>query len=476
MNLPTPPSSRLHRVVLVVAIVCLLTTFAAVIFVAAHKYDDKLATAGSLHDGPAVSMNTANTAARTRIAEHFGKLPLSFEMNKGQMDPAVKFLSHGPGYDLFLTGTQAVLRVQRPRALQADNLKQPALANTAPKESEREGTVLRLKLLGANAAPQVEGQEELPGKVHYFTGNDPAKWRRNIPTYRRVHFKDVYPGIDLVYYGNQRELEYDLVVAAGANPKLIRFSVEGADRIRLDHSGRLLLTLQHGEVSLNKPVIYQLTENGSRREVKGAYTVNGNEVRFKLEPFDSSKPLVIDPVLSYSTLLGSGGGDVASGIAVDSQGSAYVTGTTDSTDFPTTSGAFKSKSTRSGVFVTKLDPTGSSLVYSTYLSGENGSSNGFGIAVDSAGNAHVTGTTTGSDFPIVNGLKTTSNFFKTTDAAANWNNQNAGLVGDPRAIAVTPNAPNTIYAATGDGIYRSTDSGAVWAKTPSTGLSGFFFN
>src|SRR5215212_3834500 len=472
MNLPTPPSSRIHRVVLVVAIVCLLTTFAGVIFVAAHKYDDKLPTARSPQDGPAVSMNPA---ARTRIAEHFGKLPLSFEMNKGQIDPAVKFLSHGPGYDLFLTSTQAVLRVQKPRALQADTLKDPALANTAPKESEREGTVLRLKLLGANAAPPVEGQEELPGKVNYFTGNDPAKWRRNIPIYRKVHFKDVYPGIDLVYYGNQRELEYDLVVAGGGNQNLIRFSVEGADRIRLDHSGKLLLTLQHGEVSLNKPVIYQLTENGSRREVKGAYTVNGNEVRFKLEPFDSSKPLVIDPVLSYSTLLGSGGGDVASGIAVDSQGSAYVTGTTDSTDFPTTSGAFKAKSNRNGVFVTKLDPTGSSLVYSTYLSGENGSSNGFGIAVDSAGNAHVTGTTSGSDFPIVNGLKTTSNFFKTTDAAANWNNQNAGLVGDLRAIAVTPNVPNTIYAATGDGIYRSTDSGAVWAKTPSTGLSSFFF-
>src|SRR5215212_10479025 len=224
MNLPTPPSSRIHRVVLVVAIVCLLTTFAGVIFVAAHKYDDKLPTARSPQDGPAVSMNPA---ARTRIAEHFGKLPLSFEMNKGQMDPVVKFHSHGPGYDLFLTGTQAVLRVQRPRALQADNLKQPALANTAPKEAEREGTVLRLKLLGANVAPQVEGQEELPGKVNYFIGNDPAKWRRNIPTYKKAYFKDIYPGIDVVYYGTQRELEYDFVIGPGANPKLIRFSVEG---------------------------------------------------------------------------------------------------------------------------------------------------------------------------------------------------------------------------------------------------------
>src|SRR6185369_14944905 len=206
----------------------------------------------------------------------------------------------------------------------------------------REGSVLRLKMLGANTTPQVEGQDELPGKVNYFVGNDPAKWRRNVPTYRKVYLKDVYPGIDVVYYGKQRELEYDFVVGAGANPKLIRFTVEGADQLRLDKSGRLLLKLKFGEVSLKKPVIYQLDENGSRREVKGTYVINGNEVRFKLEKFDSSKPLVIDPVLSYSTLLGAGSNETAFGIAVDSQGNAYVTGTTDGTTFPTTPGAFRS--------------------------------------------------------------------------------------------------------------------------------------
>ena len=273
----------------------------------------------------------------------------------------------------------------------------------------------------------------------------------------------------MVYYGNQRELEYDFVVAAGANPKLIRFTVEGADQIRLDKAGRLLLNLKHGEVSLNKPVIYQLNENGDRHEVKGAYVIKGNEVRFKLERFDSSKPLIIDPVLSYSTLLGSGNNDQALGIAVDSEGSAYVTGTTEGTTFPTTPGAFKSTSTRSGAFVTKLNPAGSALVYSTYISGE-GTTNGTSIAVDSNGNAHITGTTSARDFPIANGLKTTSNFFKTSDAAATWNNQNAGLVGDVNLIAVAPNAVDTIYAATSDGFYRSTDSGATWTKTPATGL------
>ncbi len=449
-----PPSSRIGRIVLV----ALLATLASVIFVAAHKSENELPPATPQID-----------PAKTRVAGNFAKLPLSFELNKGQIDQSVKFLSHGAGYDLFLTATEAVLRVDKPRAQQPDKSKvSEADANV------REGAVLRLKMLGANATPQVEGQDELPGKVNYFAGNDPAKWRRNIPTYRKVHFTDVYPGIDVLYYGKQRELEYDFVVAAGANPKLIRFTVEGADKLRLDKDGRLLLNVKFGDVSLNKPVIYQLDENGSRREVKGTYVINGNEVRFKLDRFDSSKPLIIDPVLSYSTLLGSSSSDIANGIAVDSQGSAYVTGTTDSTSFPTTAGSFKSTSTRGGAFVTKLDPTGSTLVYSTYLSGSSnnfsGNTSGSAIAVDSAGNAYITGNTSVTDFPIVNGLKTTSNFSKTTDAAVNWSNQNTGLVGDVNFLATGTNAPNTIYAATTDGIYRSTDGGGTWSKTPSAGL------
>jgi Calx-beta domain/Carboxypeptidase regulatory-like domain/Beta-propeller repeat len=456
-----PPPTCTHRVVLILAIVCLLATFTGVILVGAHSDNN---------NSPPSAAADQVTADRTRIAEQFGKLPLSFEINKGQLDGPVKFLSHGAGYDLFLTANEAVLKVQKPPAQPGDKLKGTAAADA----DVREGTVLRLRMLGANATPQVEGQEELPGKIHYFIGNDPAKWRRNIPTYRKAYFKDVYPGIDVVYYGKQRELEYDFVVAAGANPKLIRFTVEGAEQIRLDKSGRLRLNLKHGEVSLNKPVIYQLNENGSRQEVKGAYVIKGNEVRFKLEQFDSSKPLIIDPVLLYSTLLGSGNNDQAFGISVDSQGSAYVTGSTDGTTFPTTAGAFKSTSTRSGAFVTKLDPAGSTLVYSTYISGE-GTTTGTSIAVDSAGNAHITGNTSARDFPIVNGLKTTSNFFKTTDAAVTWNNQNTGLVGDVTAMAVAPNAPNTIYAATSDGIYRSTDAGATWTKVPATGLSSASF-
>lgn len=453
-----PPPTRINRVVLGLGMVCLLATFAGAILVTAQKDDNSLPSPTEVDQ-----LTAAPNETRARVAENFGKLPLSFEINKGQIDKSVKFLAHGTGYDLFLTSTEAVLRLQKPRA-QADK---------AHDTNVREGTILRLKMLGANTTSKAEGQNELPGKVNYFTGNDPANWHRNIPTYKAALFKDVYPGIDVLYYGKQRELEYDFIVAPNANPKLIRFIVEGAEQTRLDRTGTLRLSLKHGEVSLNKPVIYQVDEKGSRREIKGEYVLKGNEVRFKLDQFDSTKQLVIDPVLSYSTLLGSNSNESAVGIAVDAQGSAYVTGSTDSTTFPTTPGSFKSVSTRTGAFVTKLDPTGSSLVYSTYLSGE-GSTNGLGIALDSAGNAHVTGSTSATDFPTVNGIKTTSNFFRTTDAALTWNNQNTGMTGSVSAIAVSPTTPNTIYAFSSTGVYRSTDAGATWTKRLGTSITNQF--
>ena len=337
MSLFPPPFSRINRVVLVIGIVCLVTAFASVIFVAARNDEHSLAT-------PKPVETKADQSTKARVADHFGRLPLSFEVNKGQIEQSIKFLSRGPGYDLFLTANEAVLTLRKPQ--------RPDAADT----KVLEGSVLRLKMIGANSAPQVEGRDELPGKVNYFTGSNPEKWLRNIPTYRKVYYKDVYPGIDVVYYGNQREFEYDFVVAPGANPKVIKFTVEGADKISLDKTGNLLLDLKHGEVRLKKPVIYQLTDEGNRREVKGNYLIKGNEVRFKVQDFDSGKPLVIDPVLSYSTFLGGGGSEHALSIAVDSEGSAYVTGPTNRL-FPTTAGAFKTTSQSGGAFVSKLDPS-----------------------------------------------------------------------------------------------------------------------
>ena len=255
-----------RRTVLVASIALLVMTF--VVLVAANKEDRRAAIATSAE----AIESSAGATVKTKFAERFGMLPLSFERNAGQSDEAVKFLSRGPGYELFLTATEAVLTLQKPHAPQFDEFKRPLPpGKTTPEANVREGSVLRLKMIGANPSPQVEGQDELLGKVNYLTGSEPEKWRRNIPTYRRVLYKDVYPGIDVLYYGNsQRELEYDLNLTAGADPKQIRFSIEGAEGIRLDKSGDLLLKLKHGEVSLKKPVIYQLTKAGDRREVKGS--------------------------------------------------------------------------------------------------------------------------------------------------------------------------------------------------------------
>lgn len=456
---------RANRALFVISIVCLLTTVTTTVFVGARSGNKETSQTEPPDPTP------VDEPIKAKVAERFGRLPLSFEENEGQVDGAVKFLSRGSGYELFLTGNEAVLLLRKPRPVEREPRK------TVDDAYVPEGSVLRLKMIGANTAARVEGQDELPGKVNYFSGNDPQQWRRNVPTYRKVYYKDVYKGIDVVYYGNQRELEYDFVVAPGANPNAIKFRLEGAERIRLDESGSLLLALKDGEVRLNNPFIYQLADNGSRKEIKGAYVVNGKEISFKLRGFDSDKPLVIDPILSYSTFLGSTGSELVRGISVDAQGSAYVTGFTDVSNFPTTSGSFKSTSQFGGAFVTKLDPSGSTLVYSTYLSGAAGISTTItsGIAVDAAGNAHVTGFTTATDFPVVNGFKTASNLLKTTNSAANWNNNNTGLPGDVRAIGVAPNEFQMVYAGTAIGLFRSNDGGATWVKPAPTGSPAFGF-
>src|SRR6266404_1416106 len=197
-----------------------------------------------------------NRPGSARIVESYGKLPLAFEANQGQSDPHVKFLSRGAGYSLSLTSNEAVL------ALHEASRREPALpgakARTAPEKTSREikSAVLRMKMVGANAKAEVTGQEELPGKSNYFIGNDPKKWHRNVPQFAKVRYKNVYPGVDLVYYGHQRELECDFVLEPGANPHAIRLGIEGAKRLRLVH-GDLVMTGAAGDVHLRSPHIYQ---------------------------------------------------------------------------------------------------------------------------------------------------------------------------------------------------------------------------
>ncbi len=329
-------------------------------------------------------------------SEAYGKLPLSFEANRGQSDPQVKFLARGRGYTLFLTPTEGVL-VLTSGSSRADE-------NLAEQNKQGQETVLRMKLLGAHGASQMAGLDELPGESHYFLGSDPSQWHTHIPSYSRVKYEEVYPGVDLLYYGRERQLEYDFIVAPGADPEAIRLHFQGAERVEVDAQGDLLLDTADGEVRLRKPLVYQDVD-GIREEISGGFKVNSEyDVGFELGVYDATRPLVIDPVLEYSTYLGGSNTESGESIAVDPEGSAYVTGHTRSADFPTMDPLQPAFGGEIDLFVTKLNPAGSALVYSTYLGGSDNDT-GWGIAVDSQGNAYVTGHTQSADFPIMNPLQ-----------------------------------------------------------------------
>ena len=330
--------------------------------------------------GQAGTDRETSSLAKERATESYGRLPLSFEANHGQVSSEVRFLSRGSGYSLILTAGEAMLSVNR---------------GGAREETE----ALRMKLAGANRSPKMVGLKELPGRNNYFIGSDPKKWRTNVPTYAEVRYESIYPGIDLLYYGNQQRLEYDFVMNPGADPRVIRFGLNGNGEARIDGQGDLVLKDDGTEFRLHHPVIYQEIA-GTRRSVSGRFAMRGKQqVGFDVGQYDSSQPLVIDPVLSYSTYLGGPGTDIGYGIAVDSLGNAYVTGT--AVAIPTTEGAFAATVPGNFLpaFVTKLSADGSALVYSTYLGGNTSSSGGYGIAVNSSGNAYVVGTTFASDFP-----------------------------------------------------------------------------
>jgi len=369
--------------------------------------------------GPAPQPPVNAAAAKALVAQNYGKIPLSFEANQGQADKTVKFVSRGSGYSLFLTDSSAVLALTKPDTSNgklghtAGKSLKPASAHPASKTD-----VVGMDLAGANRATHVSGMAQLPGTANYFIGNDPAQWHSGVPTFARVRYAGVYPGIDLVYYGNQRQLEYDFVVAPGASPKPIRLQFVGARKLDLTTDGDLTVSAANGQIAFHKPVIYQV-KDGVRQPVDGQFAMlSANTVGFRLGRYDHAKPLVIDPVLSYSTYLGGSISDVAYGIAVDSSGNAYVVGDTLSTNFPVTSGAFQTMNNTPAAgaefneFITKLNPTGTALVYSTYLGGSAGDLSNTGIAVDSSGDAYVTGTAVSTDFPVTAGA------YQTVDKAA----------------------------------------------------------
>ena len=365
---------------------------------------------------PQIFAGPDSASASPSVHVNLGQLPLRFEPNRGQTDPRVNFLARGAGYGLFLTADQAMLTLHLP---------------------SRSPSVVRMQLAGADPAAAATGASPLPGKSNYFIGNEPANWHRNIPQFARVRYQDVYPGVDLVYYGNQGQLEYDFEVAPGADPSSIAWRFQGQDKAQLDGGGNLVLATGNGEVTLNAPRIYQ--QFGSeQRPVAGRFALRDDgKVGFELSAYDRARALVIDPVLTYSSYFGGSGSEACSGIAgiviagvlsppsgcpaiaIDASSNIYFAGTTTSANFPVvpaasaTPPAFQTAlAVAPDVFVTKLNAAGSAVVFSTYLGGD-GVDTTAGVAADSAFNVVVVGTTTSSNFPT-----STSSAFQANPASA----------------------------------------------------------
>lgn len=336
-----------------------------------------LGVAGSILNHPHAA-SASNATARgnaDRVSAAYARLPLQFERNAGQTNARVKFLSRGPGYAFFLTPEEAVMTLR---------------------DRDRQQASVRMKLLGANPAPRISGREPQEGATTYLTGTA----RYTSESFGRVEYAEVWPGIDLTFYGNQQQLEYDFLVAPGAAPKTIRLGFDGIERLRIDDEGGLVLRVAGREVRWLKPFAYQ-TAGSERRAVDCAYRIlSKREIGFSIGAYDRARPLVIDPAYVYSTYLGGVFEEAGNSLAVDAAGNAYVAGSTVSIDFFTVNplqSALGSQN-QSDAFILKLAPNGSQLIYATYLGG-NGRDAAHTVAIDAAGNAYLAGTTDSTNFP-----------------------------------------------------------------------------
>jgi len=338
--------------------------------------------------------NAPSRSSAPSLQSQVNHLPLHFEVNRGQADRAVHFLSRGWGYTMYLMKSEARFELRDDRTGRR--------------------SALGLRLIGASSESTAEGLEPLSARSNYFIGNDRDKWQTDVPTYARVRQQGVYPGIDAVYYGGPQQLEYDFVVAPHADPRLIKLAFVGADQIRVEGGGDLLLAAGNRQLRMHKPVAYQETAAG-RREIPANFAVGDDRVvAFSLGAYDENWPLVIDPVVDYSTYCGGSGTDIGYGIAVDEHGFVYVTGQTSSLDFPLKNAYQTMRDGANDAFVMKLSPDGQQLIFSTYIGGRNPGDKGNGIAVDKAGNVYFAGETNSLNFPTMNAAQPT--FRGNTDA------------------------------------------------------------
>lgn len=428
-----------------------------------------------------------------RLNSSYGKLPLAFEPNQGQTDSQVQYLSHGDGYTLFLTSQEAVLVLRQPRPdtfSKFSNLKKwkkrAKLSPFTASAGRAPSGVIHMKLEDTRTNASFQGLEPLPGVSNYFIGNDRSKWRTNIPQYAKVRAREIYPGVDMVYYGNQGHLEYDFVVKPGADPKSIHLKYEGAKSAAVNTQGDLELEMEGGRVTFRSPAVYQ-ESGGQRNQVEGHYRMDEDGgIRFEVKDYDKTKPLVIDPQLDYSTYLGGNGVEDSLGIAVDGSGDAYITGYTDSGNFPTTAGSLipNDPSAAAPAFVSELNPTGTALIYSTYLGGTVGfgGDGGNAIAVDGSGDAYVAGVALTTNFPTTAGAYQTvfsssyeSGFVTVLNPTGTGLVYSTFLGGSaslsPNAIAV--DGSGNVYVAGWTESNFPTTAGAYQTVAPNTSQDGF---
>jgi len=352
---------------------------------------------GCLISSLAISHPSANAETKTNFTNilpatkqpdiNLSQRALSFEANQGQTDGRVKFLSRGSGYTLFLTPDQAVLSLRQ--------------------KQDQKPAIVRMKMMGANRDPELLGEEKMSGKVNYFRGRELAGWTRDVATYARVKYRQVYPGVDMVYYGKQQQLEYDFIVAPNRDPRMIRFKLSGARGLMMDKTGALVIETAAGQIRQQPPVAYQEID-GRRQLVVAAYVLkNKREVGFKIGDYDQTRTLVIDPVIDYSTYLGGTGQEEANDIALDHKGNICVTGWTSSVNFPVENPIKGSLNGTVDAFISVIDPSlgVNSLVSSTYWGQGTGAGNSEGraIAIDSDNHVLVAGITTAPNFPTTIG-------------------------------------------------------------------------
>lgn len=375
-------------------------------------------------------------------------MPLTFEKNQGQSDPAVKFLARGLGYQLFMTAQEAVM----------------VFSKEDKATTDYKTAVIRMRFEEANKTPAIEGSTPLAYQTNYFSGADPAKHITGITNHAQVKYAAIYPRVDMVLYGNPQRLEYDLLLAPGAKPGQIKLSFAGADKVSLSKQGELVLATALGEVTFHQPIAYQ--EIGGKRKIVAAkYLLADNgRVSFMLGKYDANQPLVIDPILNYASFVWGS----AKGIAVDTGGNAYIVGAISTTDLPATSGYQASLKGVLDAYVAKLDVTGTKIVYATYLGARRASTLGNGIAVDGAGNAYIFGTTDSGAFPVTAGAYQTSasggSFVTKLNAAGNALSYST-FVNGATIAAITVDNSGSAYL-TGNATAITTTAGAFQGAYP----------